>query len=40
MAGDTTDRRTWIAFGAALIVFVLLADQVSKWWVLEVDSAA
>jgi signal peptidase II len=36
MAGDMTDRRAWIAFGVALIVFVLLADQISKWWVLEI----
>ena len=32
---DMMDARIRFGFGLALIVFVLLADQISKWWILE-----
>ena len=30
------DRRTRFAFGIALLGFILLTDQVSKWWIVDV----
>jgi signal peptidase II len=36
MVDDVKESRARFGFGLALMVAVLLADQISKWWVLEI----